>query len=329
MYVCGYKNIHRRLQLKENEEKIVSKKADPYYSETAYDDAFRTMEGRCDDLLIPLVGHMFGEKYDKSAVVKRLRNEHFVEHEDGSNEKRITDSSFEITFNDVTKKYHLECESKPYDGTILIRMFEYGSQIAKDSADKDLYKVKLNFPNSGLLLLKDSGNVPDVACIEIIMPDNTEVTYDVPIMKVSDYTIDDIFKEGLLMLIPFYIFNYEDKLPSINENEASLKEFVGDYLDIFARLDEELKRSNLSVLSYSAIIRLTHSVAYKKTMGQANVQKRVGDVMGGKVLDLPEFILYDKIAEIESERDELAQENEKLKHEIEELKRQMLNKDSV
>jgi hypothetical protein len=92
------------------------KKKSPVYSETAYDDAFRTMEGRCDDLLIPFVNNMFGEKYDESAVVKRLRNEHYIEHEDGSEEKRVTDSFFDITCNNITKRYHLECESPKYDG---------------------------------------------------------------------------------------------------------------------------------------------------------------------------------------------------------------------
>ena len=50
----------------------------------------------------------------------------------------------------------------------------------------------------------------------------------------------------------------------------------------------------MSALSYDAIIRLTYRVAYKLTMKQDNVQKKVGDVMGGKVLDLPCFRAYDQ-----------------------------------
>ena len=57
------------------------------------------MEGKCDDLLISFVSHMFKENYGSDAVVRRLRNEHFVEHEDGSKEKRVTDSIFEIMVN--------------------------------------------------------------------------------------------------------------------------------------------------------------------------------------------------------------------------------------
>ena len=90
---------------------IEEQKDNPVYSETAYDDAFRTMEGKCDDLLIPFVSHMFDEKYDSTAEIKRYRNEHFVEHGDGSEEKRVTDSHFDITYKGVTKRYHLECSN--------------------------------------------------------------------------------------------------------------------------------------------------------------------------------------------------------------------------
>ena len=59
------------------------------------------------------------------------------------------------------------------------------------------------------------------------------------------------------------------------------------YYEIFERLENEHEKGNLSALSLSVIIKLTYSVAYKLTMKREHVQKKVGDVMGGKVLDLP------------------------------------------
>lgn len=59
-------------------------------------------------------------------------------------------------------------------------------------------------------------------------------------------------------------------------------------------MDNWIAVGSLSSVSYDAIIRLTHSVAYKLTTKQENVQKKVGDVMGGKVLDLPGFRIYDE-----------------------------------
>ena len=301
------------------------KKANPIYSENAYDDAFCTMEGLLDDLLIPFVSHMFGEQYDETAVVKRLRNEHYIQHEDGSEEKRITDSFFDITFNNVTKRYHLECESKKYDGTILVRLFEYDTQIAKGTSEINLYKARFKFPDSGVLLLRQTSEAPKVATIEIEMPDGKEMSYKVPLVKMSDYDVEDIFREKLYMLIPFLIFNFEDQLPILDKSEEKINELLDIYKDIFERLENEHKIGNLSALSLSVIIKLTYSVAYKLTMKTDNVQKKVGDVMNGKILDLPEIRVFaqgkaEGRAEGEEERKTLELENERLRKEIEQLK---------
>ena len=266
----------------------------PLYSDTAYDDAFRTLESRCDDLVIPFVNHMFAENYDSTAIIKRLRNEHYVEHENESSEKRITDSSFEIISKGKAKRYHLECESKKYTGEILVRIFEYGTQIAKDEASGEKYRMDFKFPNSGLLLLRNAKGAPEAATIGIILPDGREVNYKIPLIKMSDYGIDDIFAKKLYMLIPFYIFNYEGELADINNSSEKLDEMFSSYKSIYVRLDKELENGNLSEISFHAIIRLIHKVAYKLTMKCENVQKKVGDIMGGKVLDLPEFVAYDK-----------------------------------
>ncbi|WP_051208022.1 hypothetical protein [Butyrivibrio sp. AE3006] len=262
------------------------------YSDTAYDDAFRTMESECDDLIIPFINHMFGEHYDKTAVIHRLRNEHFVEHEDGSSDRRITDSHFEIIASSIKKKYHLECESKKYDGTILVRIFEYDAQIAKDEGKSDMERFRVRFPNTGLLLLRRSSKAPSDAIIEIELPDGNVKSYPIPIMQVADYTIDEIFDKKLYMLIPFYIFNYEKQLEIINEDEAKIEKLMAFYREMFDKLLSEVDSGNLSPLSCSAIIKLTYRVAYKLTKKRQNVQRKVGDVMGGKVLDLPEFRIY-------------------------------------
>ncbi len=320
----------------EEKQKNDKRKEDPIYSETAYDDAFKTMEARCDDVLIPFVNHMFNENYGKDAIVKHLRNEQFIEQENAADEKRITDSHFEITYKDITRKYHLECESKKFDGSILVRIFEYDSEIALATGKRDMRTFKVRFPNSGLLLLRTTGKAPDTASIEIEMPNGEAVSYNIPIIKMSDISIDMLFEQHLYMLIPFFIFTYEERLSDINDSEESINSLLEVYEDIFNRLDKELENGNLSALSHGAIIKLTYSVAYKLTMKKAKVQKKVGDFMGGKMLDLPEFKIYDQgkadgLAEGEAkgksigeaERKELKEENDKLRKELEELKKKV------
>lgn len=265
-----------------------------FYSKHIYDDAFRTMESKCDDILIFLINHMFGENFGKRAEINRLRNEQFIEHKDKKTEKRITDSTFEIRFEDICKRYHLECESKPYDGTILVRIFEYDSQIARTDHTRSLYEARFKFPNSGLLLLRKRRNVPANAHIVLEMPDGKETFYEIPILKMWDFTIEFIFDKKLYMLIPFFMFNYESRLNDINQNRGKVSELMEIYEEIFERLKVEQEKGNLSALSYSVIINMTYKVAYKLTKKHKNIQEKAGEVMGGQVIDLPEFRIYDE-----------------------------------
>ena len=102
--------------------------------------------------------------------------------------------------------YHIECESRPGDGTILVRMFEYGAQIALDNSEQKGDRLHVRFAHSGLLL-------------------------------------------------PFYLFRYEKELPQYEDDRESLTELLDRYRMMCDRLGE-------------------------------CVQKGIGDLMGGRVLDL-------------------------------------------
>lgn len=254
------------------------------YSDFAYDDAFRTAESECDDILIPFVNYFHNEDYDASAKVIRGRNEHFIEHSDHSEDKRITDSSFEIEYCGGRRKYHYECESGRYQDSLLVRMFEYDAQIALDSAGMEKRLLKVEFPYSGILLLRGKGNF-DTADVEIITPGGM-IKYPVMVGRMSDLELEEIFDRHLYLLLPFYIFNLEGSLEKIDDDPGELERFSDVYRDIIARLEEDTEKGCLSSFSCSVIISLIHKVAYKITMKQKNVQGRVGDIMGGKVMDL-------------------------------------------
>ncbi len=144
---------------------------DDIYSNFAYDDAFRTMTVECDDLVLPLLNYVFGEHYDKSARIIRQSNEFFPGQQGGSQDKKITDSRLRVLFDGVEKDYHLECESTAGDTSILIRMFEYGAQIALSEPDVSSGRLKVRFVNTGLLFLRSSKNTPDEMWIDIETPE--------------------------------------------------------------------------------------------------------------------------------------------------------------
>ena len=183
----------------------------PMYSATPYDDAFRTMEGECDDLLIPLVNYFFNESYDSDAVVTRMRNEHFIENPDGSEQKRITDSYFSITSKEKIKKY---------------------------------------------------------------------------LVKRSDIGLDELFEKRLYFLIPFYILNYRDRIDRLESDEREREDFIGTYSEIRRRLETDLEERKLTLFSFGVIIESMRRVAFNVTAGHETVQEKVGDMMGGQIMEL-------------------------------------------
>jgi len=66
---------------------------DSIYSDFAYDDAFRTMVVKCDELLIPFINFMFDMNYSKKAHIYRNANERYLDQQGGSQDKRITDTT--------------------------------------------------------------------------------------------------------------------------------------------------------------------------------------------------------------------------------------------
>jgi hypothetical protein len=251
----------------------------------AYDDAFRTMTVECDDLVLPLLNHMFGESYDAQARVSRLGNESFLRDPEGGEHRRITDSRIEVEFRNQVKKYHLECESSPFEGSMLVRMFEYDSLMAKEDREGDDLKLTFHFPHSGLLELRNTDRKPSEAFIELVTPGGS-VSYPVKILYESDFSLDIIFEKKLYFLLPFYIFNYEKQLKTINDDSEELEKMGAMYEGILSRLAKEADAHALSAFSKDVIIMLIEHVIRKLAENHESIQRKVGDLMGGQVLDL-------------------------------------------
>ncbi len=181
-----------------------------------YDGVFRTILNDCRQLVIPVINEIFHEDYTGNEKVEFSPNEHFLDQQDAADVKRVTDTNFKI-FGKVVKKYHLECESGYPDGKLTIRLFEYDAQIALDEGEITNETLTLTFPNTAVLHLRVRKKTPDKMQYVIVTPGGT-VRYDVPVMKVQTYSLDDIFDKHLLMLLPFYIFSYENSFSEYNSN---------------------------------------------------------------------------------------------------------------
>ena len=248
-----------------------------------YDGAFRTILNDCRKLVIPIINEIFGETYTGEEEIRFFPNEHFIDQQDEADKERITDTNFTV-FGKIEKKYHIECESSYSHGRITIRLFEYDAQIALDEGEVTEETLTVTFPNTAVLYLRTRKKTPDRMKYIIVTPGGT-VQYDVPIMKVQTYSLDDIFEKRLLMLIPFYIFSHENSFPEYNSNKQELEALKAEYQVILERLDELERQEVIGAFDKRTIIELSGDVIKEIAQKYKNVQESVGDLMRGALIE--------------------------------------------
>ncbi len=248
-----------------------------------YDGAFRTILNDCRQMIIPVINEIFKEDYTGNEIIEFHPNEHFIDQQDTADKERITDTNL-IIYGKKKKKYHLECESSLPDGRMTIRLFEYDAQIALDEGEVINEILTVTFPNTAVLYLRNYKKTPDKMRYVIKTPGGT-VEYDVPIMKVQEYTLEDIFSKGLLLLIPFYIFSHEKNFKVYNNNEQRLAELKAEYRNILERLDKLEQEGIIGAFDKCTIIELSGDVIREIAQKYEKVQKGIGAMMSGALLE--------------------------------------------
>ena len=240
---------------------------------TIFDDVFRTMIEKMPYLAVPLINEVFHTSYPQDVPIIQLRNEHRQE-----NGEIITDSCLKIG----DKLYHIECQSTD-DTTMAIRMIEYDFSIAVENGRR----YRMDFPRSCVLYLRSGNNTPDFLGVEMALADGNIVLYQISTIKLETYTKDSIFEKNLLMLLPFYIMRYEKNI----------------HEEIRTNLVKELSGADKAAL-YMDLNKLIIKIADYICQSEEVVRKGIGDVMGGKVLELESERLRaegEKIGEIKGE----------------------------
>ena len=121
-----------------------------------------------------------------------------------------------------------------------------------------------------------------------------ECCYQVPVIYIKQYGIEEMFQRKLYFLIPFYIFNMETELPDIEAKEDRLRALCGDYQKILERLSELEESGEISTFSYETIRDMTKKVVSHLAEKQKNVRKGIGEIMGGEILDFEAKRIRDK-----------------------------------
>lgn len=257
---------------------------------TEYDDVFRTLLNDLPQYVIPLINEFFGTSYSMTDEVHLGNNELFIIEPDLASHKRITDSSIHINDNNH-HRFHIECQSTE-DDEMLIRMYDYDSQIAlRSSSVLEDNMLTVNFPDSGILYLRSSDRTPSIQKIKIVAGQQS-IVHEVHIIKMSDYTLDDIFEKGLLILLPFYIFNLEKSFTRPNKNVNYMNIIQSDFMNMYSGLQNLMNEQQISEYVKYHLTELINKVVKQIAAKHDDVKKGVSDIMGGRVIETEASKIY-------------------------------------
>ena len=115
--------------------------------------------------------------------------------------------------------------------------------------------------------------------------DGQQILYRVPILRAQNYTVDSIIEKRLLILLPYHILRYESFLKNSGNNTKKLEQLLADYQKISDALEQCMddKKSSLYIDLITLIEKIADHIIPKEN---EKVRERLGDLMGGKILQL-------------------------------------------
>ena len=249
-------------------------------NEKTYDSVFWTAVVRMTRFIIPLVNEAFGEHYTDKADVTLIPGKQSTEQTDSSFVEREMDAFAKLSESGVSKNYHFEMETGT-DRTFAIRIAEYTAGAAQRSVTLTETGARTVIPYSAVIFLRAGNEVPDKLRMEIEYPGGV-ASYDAPVLKIKNYSVKELIDKKLLLLLPFYGFNFDERFAEMET--AGIGELRKALDEVNDRLSGLVESGVIDETQKGHLLDWTKRVLDKLTVKYKNVTKGVDDLMGGYIL---------------------------------------------
>ena len=213
-----------------------------------WDEIMKALVYTMPEQLFPLIEEVYGITYPKGTTVQFLSTEQPVFPNN-------TEEAFTSQFMDLsvliagTDYYHIECQMKN-DHQMVIRMLSYDLHFAMQHCETEqdaAGEMILHFPRSVVLYPEKNGKIPDRLRCRIIFQDNSEHTYQVPTVKMQDYSMEEIQRKHLILFLPYVLLRLRPQLE--NHNGIKKEELTSLVNSVIVILNEEVQLENITELS--------------------------------------------------------------------------------
>lgn len=251
-----------------------------------WDNILKSIVHHMPDQLFPLLKHIFGKEYPKGASVELLAAEYTAP---GKSAPQNLSSIFADVVMRIAKTdiYHLECQTEK-DEYLSFRMFEYDTHIAllygvskenpaDTSPDIDTDRngsYTLRFPASIILHLDSNSTVPEKSACQILLSDTPPILYAVTLVKIQNYSLQQIRENHLTIFLPFTLLRFRPRL-NVKRNPVTQKELTMFVNKIIIILKDELARKYITQRQYKDYIHYIRMAADQIFIQNPELHKEV------------------------------------------------------
>lgn len=263
-----------------------------------YDKIFKKILTLSTIAVINLINGLFGTNYPPDSTITYNWTEHITD----KLRRCLADTI--LTINGIFS-YHMEAQITE-DEDIVFRVFDYGyahaiKQINNFPPDSSSGSQTLYFPEAKIIYLFSKPQLPDQYCLNLDFGSQGSFSYNVTTFKLMDYTIEELNKKKMIILIPFVLLKFRDKFKKkrANEDILSLKRLIFD--DIITSIDQNMNDKNITENDAYKLKRLTHRL-YEHLFAHYPEMEELNE-MTDEALILDIDILEDKYERLFEERE--------------------------
>ena len=220
-----------------------------------WDEIMKALVYTMPEQLFPLIEEVYGITYPKGTSIQFLSTEQPVFP--NNTEEAVTSQFMDLSvLINGTDYYHIECQMKN-DHQMVIRMLSYDLHFAMQHCETEqdaAGEMILRFPRSVVLYPEKNRKIPDRLRCRIIFQDDSEHTYQVPTVKMQDYTLEEIQQKHLILFIPYVLLRLRPQLES--RNGIKKEELTSIVNSVIVILNEEVQLGNITELQQKDILEL-------------------------------------------------------------------------
>lgn len=223
-----------------------------------WDIIMKSIAAHAPNQFLPLIQEIFCQEYPQNTSIDFLSTEYPTYSK--SKEQYLSTIFADIVMLVSNKElYHFEWQTNK-DERITVRMFEYDTHIALvHTLQKDFSNhYALTFPKSAIIFLGCNQKAAAHQLCELVLADGKVIHYKIPIIKVQDYSLEEIEKKHLCILLPFTLLRFRPRLYSKSHplGKKELTDFVKRLIVILENEKTANYITQLQFVNYVQYIRM-------------------------------------------------------------------------